>query len=211
MWRSQAGWPPSRAPLGDGEAASGHGERASGHALGTEIDGELSGRTCTGVFARRFDDAGGGVSPEFQVNAYSVSDDLRGRLRGDPAILALYGPRPEMLALADEIAPRYPALRVFLHDSLWTGTTRITLQPAGTSKGSGLRHLLDLHWLEPEDCMVFGDWHNDLHMFAVGGVNVAMANAVDEVKAAAEIVLDRTCEEDGVACFLEQQFLSGAR
>jgi 5-amino-6-(5-phospho-D-ribitylamino)uracil phosphatase len=137
--------------------------------------------------------------------------DLRGRLRGDPAILALYGPRSEMAAMADEIAPRYPALRVFLHDSIWTGTTRISLQPAGTSKGSGLRHLLDLLGLEPEDCMVFGDWHNDLHMFAVGGVNVAMANAVDEVKAAAGIVLDRTCEEDGVACFLEQQFLSGAR
>jgi hypothetical protein len=55
--------------------------------------------------------------------------------------------------------------------------------------------------------MVFGDWHNDLHMFELGGVNVAMANAVEEVKAAAAIVLERTCEEDGVACFLEQQFL----
>jgi hydroxymethylpyrimidine pyrophosphatase-like HAD family hydrolase len=35
-----------------------------------------------------------------------------------------------------------------------------------------------------------------------------MANAVDDVKAAAHIVLEQTCEEDGVACFLEQQFLS---
>ena len=134
--------------------------------------------------------------------------DLRGRLRGDPAIIALYGPRSDMQAMADEIAPRYPELRTFLHDSLWTGTTRLTLQPAGISKGSGLRHLLDLLGLEPEECMVFGDWHNDLHMFEVGGVNVAMANAVDEVKAAAQIVLERSCEEDGVACFLEQQFLA---
>jgi len=35
-----------------------------------------------------------------------------------------------------------------------------------------------------------------------------MANAVDEVKAAAQIVLEKSCEEDGVACFLEQQFLA---
>jgi hydroxymethylpyrimidine pyrophosphatase-like HAD family hydrolase len=35
-----------------------------------------------------------------------------------------------------------------------------------------------------------------------------MSNAVDEVKAAAQIVLDQSCEEDGVACFLEQHFLS---
>jgi hypothetical protein len=138
----------------------------------------------------------------------SVVDDLRGRLRGDPGIVALYGARSEMEAMSVDIAARYPALRVFLYDSPWLNTTRITLQPAGTSKGSGLRHLLDLLGLEPGDCMVFGDWHNDLHMFEVGGVNVAMANAVDEVKAAAQIVLDRTCEEDGVACFLEQHFLS---
>jgi hydroxymethylpyrimidine pyrophosphatase-like HAD family hydrolase len=134
--------------------------------------------------------------------------DLRGRLRGDPAIFALYGPRSEMQARSDEIAERYPELRSSLHDSIWLGTTRLTLQPAGTSKGSGLRHLLDRLGLEPEECMVFGDWHNDLHMFEVGGVSVAMANAVDEVKAAAQIVLDRTCDEDGVACFLEQRFLS---
>ena len=135
--------------------------------------------------------------------------DLRGRLRGNPAILAFYGPRSEMQAISDEIALRHAELRIFLHDSLWLGTTRLTLQPAGTSKGSGLRHLLDLLGLEPAECMVFGDWHNDLHMFEVGGVNVAMANAVDEVKAAAHIVLERSCEEHGVACFLEQQFLSG--
>ena len=135
--------------------------------------------------------------------------DLRGRLRGNPAILALYGPRPEMEAASLEIASSYPELRVFLHDSLWLDRTRLTLQPAGTSKGSGLRHLLELLGLEPAECMVFGDWHNDLHMFEVGGVNVAMANAVEEVKAAANIVLERTCEEDGVACFLEQNFLSG--
>ena len=134
--------------------------------------------------------------------------DLRGRLRGNPAILALYGPRPEMEAASLEIASSYPELRVFLHDSIWLDRTRLTLQPAGTSKGSGLRHLLDQHGLEPAECMVFGDWHNDLHMFEVGGVNVAMANAVEEVKAAADIVLERSCEEDGVACFLEQHFLS---
>ena len=134
--------------------------------------------------------------------------DLRGRLRGNPAILALYGPRPEMEAASLEVASSYPELRVFLHDSLWLDRTRLTLQPAGTSKGSGLRHLLERLGLEPAECMVFGDWHNDLHMFEVGGLNVAMANAVEEVKAAANIVLERTCEEDGVACFLEQSFLS---
>jgi Cof subfamily protein (haloacid dehalogenase superfamily) len=135
-------------------------------------------------------------------------DDLRGHLRGDPAILAIYGERAEMEAIASEIGSRYPQLRLLVTDSIWVGKTRLTLQPAGTSKGSGVRHLLDLHGLEPGECMVFGDWHNDIHMFEIGGVSVAMANAVDELKAAAGIVLEHTCEEDGVACFLEQHFLA---
>jgi Cof subfamily protein (haloacid dehalogenase superfamily) len=138
----------------------------------------------------------------------SHAADLRGHLRGDPAILALYGLRSEMEAMSSEISTRYPGLRVSLHDSVWVGKTRLALQPAATSKGSGLRHVLGLLGLAPEECMVFGDWHNDLHMFEVGGVNVAMANAVEEVKAEAAIVLELDCEEDGVACFLEQEFLS---
>ena len=133
--------------------------------------------------------------------------DLRGQLRGDPAILALYGPRSEMEAISEEVAGGYPQLRTLLSDSLWLRTTRLTLQPALTSKGSGVRHLLDLLGLAPEECMVFGDWHNDLQMFEVGGVSVAMSNAVDEIKAAAQIVLERSSDEDGVACFLEQEFL----
>ena len=156
----------------------------------------------------RADSAGLSRVVELWGSRTSRVADLRGHLRGDPAILALYGRRSEMEAMSGEISARYPALRAHLHDSLWVGKTRLTLQPATTSKGSGVRHVLGLLGLEPEECMVFGDWHNDLHMFEVGGVNVALANAVEEVKAAATIVLERSCEEDGVACFLEEHFLS---
>ncbi|HXJ78803.1 MAG TPA: hypothetical protein VMS64_09000 [Candidatus Methylomirabilis sp.] len=62
--------------------------------------------------------------------------DLRGRLRGDPAILAFYGARLEMEAVSKEIGARYPRLRAFLHDSVVSGKTRLTLQPAEISKGA---------------------------------------------------------------------------
>ena len=57
--------------------------------------------------------------------------DLRGRLRGDPAILALYGPRPEMEAMSKEIGARYPRLRIFLNDSLVMGRPGLPCSPPG--------------------------------------------------------------------------------
>ncbi len=49
---------------------------------------------------------------------------------------------------------------------------------------------------------VFGDSINDLGMFARAGTAVAVANALDEVKAQADLVLPHTNDEDGVARYL---------
>jgi hypothetical protein len=56
---------------------------------------------------------------------------------------ALYGRCLEMEAMSGEIAARYAQLRVHLHDSLWVGKTRLSLQPAETSKGSGWTTLME--------------------------------------------------------------------
>ena len=61
--------------------------------------------------------------------------------------------------------------------------------------------------VEPSDCMVFGDWHNDRPMFDHGFVGVAMANGVPEVKESADHVTEHGCDEDGAARFLERLFL----
>lgn len=134
-------------------------------------------------------------------------DDLRSHLVGNPAILTFYGPHAAMTEVAAEVRVTNPELRTFRFVVPSLGQTRLSFQPAGVSKGSGLRELLGEHDLHPSECMVFGDWHNDLHMFALGCHNVAMANAVPEVKAAADTVLEHSCEEDGVARFLEKTFL----
>jgi len=53
-----------------------------------------------------------------------------------------------------------------------------------------------------EEIVVFGDDMNDIDMFAYAGTAVAMGNAVDEVKAAADMICG-TNEEDGIAKWLE--------
>ena len=47
--------------------------------------------------------------------------------------------------------------------------------------------------------VAFGDSHNDLEMLEDAGLGVAMANAVDALKAVATLVSDKTNVQHGVA------------
>jgi hypothetical protein len=48
-----------------------------------------------------------------------------------------------------------------------------------------------------------GDYNNDIEMLQAADLAVCPSNAVDEVKAVCDIVLDKSCEEDAVAAALE--------
>jgi hydroxymethylpyrimidine pyrophosphatase-like HAD family hydrolase len=54
-----------------------------------------------------------------------------------------------------------------------------------------------------ENCMAFGDGSNDLTMIQAAGLGVAMANACDEVRAAADYVTTSN-DEAGVAAALQR-------
>ena len=57
--------------------------------------------------------------------------------------------------------------------------------------------------IAPEETIAFGDAQNDLSMLKWAGIGVAMGNAVDEVKEAAnEITLSNN--EDGIAVALQR-------
>ncbi len=49
---------------------------------------------------------------------------------------------------------------------------------------------------------VFGDSINDIGMFKLAGTSVAVANALDEVKKVADVILPYSNDEDGVAKYL---------
>ena len=57
---------------------------------------------------------------------------------------------------------------------------------------------------DKKDTTVFGDSINDIEMFKSAGTSIAVANALDEVKALATIVLKESNDEDGVAKYLQQ-------
>lgn len=74
-----------------------------------------------------------------------------------------------------------------------------------SNKGTGLQQLCKLLNIDIKYSMAFGDEENDLEMLQMAGLSVAMGNASAQVKAIADVVT-KSCDEDGVAVFL-QRFL----
>lgn len=69
--------------------------------------------------------------------------------------------------------------------------------PKGSSKQVGLDKVLDYFGIPLEESMAFGDGGNDILMLKHAGIGVAMGNAEDDVKQAADYVTD-SVDEDGV-------------
>lgn len=73
-----------------------------------------------------------------------------------------------------------------------------------TNKGNALKYVAEYYNIPREDIIAFGDAHNDLEMIEFAGVGVAMANAIDELKAIADIVTEKTNLEDGLIDHLKK-------
>ena len=74
---------------------------------------------------------------------------------------------------------------------------------ADTSKANGLRELARLLGLSAENIISFGDSTNDIAMLKASGVSVAMGNAIEPVKEAADIVAPPNWE-DGLAAVVAE-------
>lgn len=84
----------------------------------------------------------------------------------------------------------------------------IEVNARGVNKGKGILMLGKILGIEREEIMAFGDGLNDTVMLREAGVGVAMGNAIEEVKAAADKVT-LTNDEEGVAAAIENYVLDG--
>ncbi|MBQ8835122.1 MAG: Cof-type HAD-IIB family hydrolase [Oscillospiraceae bacterium] len=68
----------------------------------------------------------------------------------------------------------------------------------GGGKITGIKRYLEENGIAPEETIAFGDGENDIEMLRFAGIGVAMGNAWDNVKAAADYVT-ADIDQDGVA------------
>jgi len=71
------------------------------------------------------------------------------------------------------------------------------------SKGNGVLEIADYYGVHPNEIVTIGDSGNDISMFQIGGVSVAMGNAEASVKKHTKMTTD-TNENCGVAKVLKQ-------
>ena len=97
-----------------------------------------------------------------------------------------------------------PALQARYPELLMTSSyeNNIEINQAGASKGQALEMLCRRLGLAPEKAMAFGDGTNDISMLRAAGTGVAMGNAPDCVRQAADHVTG-CCDDCGVAQALE--------
>lgn len=75
--------------------------------------------------------------------------------------------------------------------------------PKVINKGQGIRDICKVLQITPEEVISFGDAANDIPMLLAAGVGVAMGNASEAVKQAADMVT-LSNNEDGIAAALEK-------
>ncbi len=82
------------------------------------------------------------------------------------------------------------------------------LHPKG-DKAHALAKLEEIEDVSIDKTTVFGDSYNDIGMFELAKTKVAVANAVDELKKLATVVLKESNDEDAVAKYLFEKLLKG--
>ena len=74
----------------------------------------------------------------------------------------------------------------------------LEVMPKGINKGKGVEIICRDMGISAAEVIAFGDNYNDISMLKTAGLGIAMGNADDEVKNAADYVTD-TCDSDGIA------------
>jgi Cof subfamily protein (haloacid dehalogenase superfamily) len=158
-----------------------------------------------------YDNKGRGF--EEGITGRKITDAWRNAyLLADIASLIQAGKRfIKFVMLFEDMAERRRALDTFLpREDLYVtyfADDNIEIMPAGVNKGKALAFVAEKLGIDMKNVMALGDNDNDKEMILEAGLGVAMGNAADELKSAAdEITL--SCDEDGAALAIEKA-LSG--
>ena len=109
------------------------------------------------------------------------------------------------------LAPLQKLFCNYLGDEVTLFTSKpyfLEILPARTDKGTALEKVAGFLGIPQEETLAIGDSMNDEAMIRWAGVGVAMINSDERIKNIADVVTEKTNDEDGVAEIIEKYILS---
>jgi Cof subfamily protein (haloacid dehalogenase superfamily) len=118
--------------------------------------------------------------------------------------IVYFGYEEQLRPLYEEIKKVFGAnLEAKLSPEKYGGGYFLTLLHPEGDKAHAMQKVMEYLGRSHDEITVFGDSVNDLGMFKLAGTSVAVSNALDEVKAIADLVLPHSNDEDAVAKYLK--------
>ena len=117
-----------------------------------------------------------------------------------PHKIQIIGETDEVIAIEQILKEKFPHLSICRSHANF-----LEVMHKSATKGNAVRFLEDYFHVKMEECVAFGDNFNDLDMLESVGLGVAMGNAPDEIKQAANRVTT-SHNDDGIALILNEIF-----
>ncbi len=118
--------------------------------------------------------------------------------------IVYFGYEEQLRPLYEEIQKVFgKSIEAKLSPEKYGGGYFLTLLHPEGDKAHAMQKVMEYLGRGHEEITVFGDSVNDLGMFKLAGTSVAVSNALDEVKAVADLVLPHSNDEDAVAKYLK--------
>jgi len=119
--------------------------------------------------------------------------------------IVYFGYEDQLRPLYNEIVKIFGnAIEAKLSPEKYGGGYFLTLLHPEGDKAHALTKIMEYMERDASDITVFGDSVNDIGMFKLAGTSIAVSNALDEVKAVADVILPHSNDEDGVAKYLKK-------
>lgn len=144
--------------------------------------------------------ASGEVAADVPAKDYQVTT-------GFPAFL-IFGLSEEDVATVKKLLKPIEGINFHAATSWVENELSVQVTNIEASKKHALDKWLEIEKVDKAHVMAIGDSYNDLPLFEIASTRVAMGNAPDEVKAAADWIAP-TVEEDGVAIAIRKFILDG--
>ncbi|MDH6366381.1 MULTISPECIES: HAD family hydrolase [unclassified Breznakia] len=84
-----------------------------------------------------------------------------------------------------------------------TQTTMLEFANSNVSKAFAMKEYCKRNHIDVANVMAFGDMSNDNDMLEASGLGVCLLNGSKDTKAIADVITEKTCDEEGFAHFIE--------